>query len=287
LQDASGASYQLVFNTLRDFINNCQDAPNVTVRDRAIVVSNILLDTPTLPLNTNLMTTEKYFLSGEDFLLRDQNGRTDIITEQMVGYARIDLSNGDLKHTAFDSHTIFRQNYGVGNLPAYMDFAVEICLDHDDARLRNNLGLQPFPQAVDGIHIQLIPSYGSQIVQENVVADSNGFVFNCDGQSTLDGSSGIQEGNLYGVECLYANYSVGSYSAHSQLARVALPAQGNNLNLNPATFQVLPANDAALIPVSMPSLKVGTLDDYFPGGPGAIHIYGLNVPYTLYPASNS
>lgn len=283
LQNASGATYQLISNTLRDFIDDCQDAPNLIVRDRALIVSNILLDTPISDLQTNLMMTEKYNLSEEDFILCAAPGTTNVVTEQMVGYDRIDLSNGDIKHSAFDKYAIFRQNYGKHNFPQFVDFAVEICLDHDDARLRNNLGLEPFPSKGNAVHVQLIPSYGSQIVQENVVADQFGFVFNCDGQTALDASSVPQQGDLYGVQSVYASYSDGAYAAHSQLARVQTAAHGNDPNNNSASFEVLSAADVKVITLNPPTLVEGIFAHYFAGGPGAIHIFGLNQPYTMYP----
>ncbi len=282
LENASGATYDLLFNSLRDFINICQDAPNIVVRDRAIIVSTVPLDLLGKEVSVATMTSEKYYLSQEDFLLCNADPSVSVVTEQMVGYPRIDLSNGDIKKSAFDSYAIFRQNYGVNNFPAYVDFAVEVCLDHDDGRLRNNLGLEPFPNPYDGIHYQLIPSYGSLIMRENVVADKVGFVFNCDGQTTLDGTTGPQQGDLYGVQSVYANYSCGSYAAHSQLARVLTPAVGNDPNKDSATFQELSANDLKVFSVASPALPVGTFSDYFAGGVGEIHIFGLDAPYPVF-----
>jgi len=117
LQNASGATYQLISNTLRDFIDDCQDAPNLIVRDRALIVSNILLDTPLSDLQTRLMMTEKYNLSEEDFILCPAPGTTNVVTEQMVGYDHIDLSNGDIKHTPFDKYAIFRNLFLVVEMP--------------------------------------------------------------------------------------------------------------------------------------------------------------------------
>lgn len=282
LENASGATYSLLFNSLRDFINTCQDVPNIVVRDRAIIISTVPLDLLSKDINVTAMTSEKYFLSQEDFLLCNADQTVNVVTEQMVGYKRIDLSNGDIKRTEFDSYAIFRQNYGASNFPAYVDFAVEICLDHDDGRLRNNLGLEPFPNPHDGIHYQLIPSYGSLIMRENVVADKVGFVFNCDGQTTLDNTTGPQQGDIYGVQSVYANYSSGTYAAHSQLARVLTPAAGNDSNRCSATFQELSVDDLQVFPVAQPNLPVGTFSDYFAGGVGEIHIFGLAKPYSVF-----
>lgn len=281
LVNASGATYSLLFNSLRDFINTCQDVPNIVVRDRAIIVSTVPLDLLAKDVSAATMTCEKYFLSQEDFLLCNADQSVNVVTEQMVGYERIDLSNGDIKKAEYDSYAIFRQNYGANNFPIYVDFAVEICLDHDDGRLRNNLGLEPFPNPLDGIHYQIIPSYGSLIMRENVTANKFGFVFNCDGQTTLDDTTGPQQRNLYGVQSIYANYSSGSYAAHSQLARVLTPAVGNDPNKSSATFQELLVDDLQVFTVPQPDMPVGTFSDYFAGGVGEIHIFGLAKPYSV------
>ena len=285
-QVAYGPMQSMIFNQLFDFINNCQYYPALEVRDRALIVSNIPLDTPAGNLNARTMTTEKYYDSGEDFLLYEVNGRRDVVTEQMTAYPYIDLSNGDLKQSAFDKYAIFRQNYGSGGNSHYVDFGLEICLDHYDGRLRRNLGNEPFPKPGDAVHVQLIPSCGMQICGPSVVAGTNGFVFNCDGQYPLDDTAGqAQQGAPDGVQCIYANYvdpDNRNYGGHTQLARVQAPAKGEAPNrgrsLDPS-FQTMEPDDVAIVPVS----AVPKLDEYFAGGPGQVHIYGLHAPYTLYP----
>lgn len=288
-QATSGMS-GIVSNALHNFIAACQADPDVAVRDRALIVSNIPLDVPHLPLNTNNMTTEKYFISGEDFVLYDTSGKKNVVTEQMTAYPHIDLSNGDIKKSAYDPYAIFRQNYGAQNVPSYMDFGVEICLDHDDQRLRINLGDEPFPVVSDAVHVQLIPSCGMAIQAASVVADKNGFVFNCDGQYPLDGTSNqVNAGTIGGVQCVYVNYNPSPtdtynyHSAHTQLARVKTAAIGNDPNKNSASFQTLSVNDIVCVAVAEPTLPVGTIHDYFAGGVGAVHIYGLEHAYELYP----
>lgn len=288
-KSASGMS-QIVSSTLQNFIAACQSDPDVEVRDRALIISNILLDSPQAKLNTNQMTTEKYFISGEDFVLYSTSGKQNIITEQMSAYPHIDLSNGDIKKAPDDPYAIFRQNYGVENEPCFTDFGVEICLDHDDERLRLTLGEEPFPTTGNAVHVQLVPSCGMAIQVASVVADKNGFVFNCDGQYPLDGSNAqVQQGTINGVSCVYVNHNPSPtdaynyHSAHTQLARVENAAQGNNPNKNSASFQTLPASDIVCFNVPVPTLPVGNFRDYFSGGPGAVHIYGLKQPFDLYP----
>lgn len=286
----TGLMNEIVNDALHNLIKECQIHPNVIVRDRAIIISNIPLDSPTKIFNANEMTTEKYYISGEDFVLFSTGDREDIVTEQMAAYEHIDLSNGDIKQNPDDSYAIFRQNYGGENIPKYMDFAVEICLDHDDERLRQNLGKEPFPERNDAIHVQLIPSCGMAIQVNSVVAGKYGFVFNCDGQYPLDQSSDDpQQGSIGGVQCVYANYNPSPtdaynyHSAHTQLARVKTAARGSNPNLSSASFETLEVDDVVIYPVPRPDLTDGDIGDYFAGGNGAIHIYGLKNPYVLFP----
>jgi hypothetical protein len=280
--NAYGPLSDVIFDMLVNFIKNCHAYPCLEVRDRALIVSNIPLDTPTRKLGTNNMTTEKYYDSNEDFLLYEVNGRQDVVTEQMTAYPHIDLSNGDLKESAYDKYAIFRQHYDDGR---YMDFGVEVCLDHSDVRLRRNIDNEPFPKKEDGIHIQLIPSCGMQISQPSVAANANGFVFNCDGQYALDDTHKAQAGVENDVQCIYANYinpSNNNYAGHTQLARVQTPATGGDPNRSGSTnttFQTLDPGAIKIVPVS----AVPNLEQYYAGGPGQVHIYGLNTPYTLYP----
>ncbi len=278
---AYGATYDLLAKTLSSFIVDCQASPNLIVRDRAIIVSTIPLDTVSEALGVRCMSSEKYFISGEDFILCEPKGQKGVITEQMVAYDHIDLSGGDFKRVAFDEFAIFRQNFSGENGACYLDYGVEICLDHDDARLRNNLGFLPPDNPKGSVHVQLIPSYGSAILQSNVVAKKQGFVFNCDGQLRLDGSEGVQQYGGDGAQYTYISYGSTKYGAHSQFARVDTPALGNNPNSNSAQYLSIPDTDILIFDVPRPVLGEGEFEDYYCGGYGAVHIYGLNSPYLV------
>jgi hypothetical protein len=283
---AFGPLNGVVFDMLVNFIKNCHGYPCMEVRNRAMIVSNVALDTPTHSLGADRMTCEKYFVSNEDFILYDTTGRKDVVTEQMTAYPFIDLSHGDLKATAKDKYAIFRQNYGPENFPQYVDFGVEICLDHSDVRLRRNIDHEPWPQPVDALHVQIIPSCGMQIAAPSVAADAMGFVFNCDGQYALDATNGTASAGLQsGVQCVYANYidsTNPAYAGHTQLARVQQPAVGGDPNRsgsNNASFQTLETDGMAVLPVPV----IPELAQCFAGGQGAVHVYGLQLPYSLYP----
>jgi len=285
--DAYGPLKGVIFDMLVNFIKVCHSYPCCEVRNRSIIVSNIPIRPPEHGDGTTVMTTEKYFVSNEDFVLYDPDGKP-VITEQMTAYPSLDLSAGDAKQTAFDEFAIFRQDGLDPNnriKTSVMDYGIEICLDHSDTRLRRNIKNEP--KIIGGVHVQIIPSCGMQINAPNVAADKDGFVFNCDGQYALYALNDEVQGHavMNDVDCLYANYTYtdpqdAKYASHTQLARVDKPADGGDpIKDAHATFQTLPDDDITVIDVNPPS----NLNSYFAGGAGQIHIYGLDKPYTLYP----
>lgn len=282
--DAYGPLKGVIFDMLVNFIKVCHSYPCCEVRNRSIIVSNIPIRPPEHGDGTNVMTTEKYFVSNEDLVLYDPDGKP-VITEQMTGYPPLDLSAGDAKQTAFDEFAIFRQDGLDPNnsiKTSVMDYGIEICLDHSDTRLRQNIKNEPV--IIGGVHVQIIPSCGMQIKAPSVAADENGFVFNCDGQYALNNE--VQgHAVMNDVDCLYANYTStepqgAKYAAHTQLARVDKRATGGDpIKDANATFQALPDDDITVIDVN----PAANSNSYFAGGAGQIHIYGSNKPYTLYP----
>lgn len=281
--NARSVTEQILNETIADLRVN----PAVEVRDRALIFSNIDLQIQGKSETFNKMTSEKYFLSPIDFVLFETNNQ-NVITEEMVGYPHIDLSDGDVKKAPYDPFAIFRQNYGEDNVPAYVDFGLEICLDHDDARLRKTMNREcpsNVSDASDLVHIHLIPSSGSAIVQQCVVAGHNGFVFNVDGWCAYDESSTPQQGDVNGVQSLYASYhsldGCTQYAAHSQLAQVNNPAKGNDPNYNAASFNELNVDNVAVLTVPLPTLECGEFSDYFAGGTGALHVFGIKQAYPL------
>ncbi|MCI5208218.1 MAG: hypothetical protein D3910_05375 [Candidatus Electrothrix sp. ATG2] len=274
-QGAFGPLQGVIFDMLINFIKNCHSYPNCEIRNRAVIVSNIPIRPPEVDTPTNLMTTEKYYVSNEDLLLYDVTGK-QVITEQMTAYPPIDLSGGDAKQYAFDEYAIFRQDNIDPNNPgntSVTDYGVEICLDHSDTRLRRNINNEP--SVIGGIHVQLIPSCGMQISLPSVAVGRNGLVFNCDGEYRLKSGDcpcppdtpDRGQAVINGVDSLYADYccvkeeKAGkndekkkklTYEAHSQLARVMTPAQGGDPNApgsTNATFATLDEANIQVIPV--------------------------------------
>ncbi len=236
---AFGPLKDVIMDMLVNFVKICHSYPLCEVRNRSIVINNLFQagDTST-PYKGPSMTTEKYYESNEDFILynpvnpppKQEEGKDIIMTEQMVGYPVLDLSGGDLKVEAQDPYAVFRIE--INDKYLFMDMGIEICLDHGDTRLRRNLSTFS-TNAVGGVHVQIIPSCGMQIIAENVAADNNGFVFNCDGQYALtSGDMGVFASYTYNPDKIYA--------AHTQLARVDVRAEGDDpaaLGSKNATFK--------------------------------------------------
>ncbi len=278
-QNSFGPLKGVLFDMLINFIKVCHSYPNCEVRNRSIIINNMGINPPQSDDTTTLMTTEKYYVSNEDFLLYDTNKSQRVVTEQMTAYPVIDLSAGDAKQTAFDKYAIFRQGINITNAAA-MDYGVEICLDHSDTRLRRNIDNEPAP--IVAPHVQIIPSCGMQIISSSVAVDVNGFVFNCDGQYALNSEKNGQS-VINGVNSLFANYTSGDYAAHTQLASVSVEASGGDPNDQASTNAQYKALDVTQIQIFDIDNPPSYISDYFAGGSGELHIYGLEQPFTLYP----
>lgn len=272
----------IAFETLAmldDFLQWCHAYPVVEVRNRALIVSNIPLDSPVAELGARTATTEKYFDSAEDFVLWDVTERADVVTEQMTAYPHIDLSGGDMKRTPSDQYAIVRQTRGPN---AHTDIAVEICLDHSDNRIRRNIDHNPWPSPGDGIDLHLIPSCGMSLDLPSIAAKAGGYAFNVDGQYTVgDGETGAGEVNR--VASVYANHTSvanGRYQAHSQLARIDKAAVGGDWRAPSSSNAILSPLPADLVSVFAVA-PIPTHDALYAGGPGELHIFGLTDPLPL------
>lgn len=280
-QRADGPLAAVVFDTMVNFIKNAHAYPQVEVRNRAFVLGPQEFTGSTGALGARELTTEKYFDSNEDFLLWDVTGRP-VITEQMCAYPVLDTSAGDAKAHALDPHAIFALP---GVAAADVDAAligVEICLDHADHRMRKAVDRTPWPNHPRGVDLHLIPSCGMQLHASAVAARAGGWAFNCDGQYVLgDGALGTPgRGRVGDVESTYTDYRPSAhsvYGAHTQLAQIRTPPQGagaRSPGSSDAAFASAPDVDITVIEVP----PTADLDDYFAGGPGAVHIYGAHNP---------
>ncbi|GEM_PF-1999084 len=302
---AFGPMQQAIQVMLVGFIQNCRANPSLTVHCRSVVHSNIGLGLFDDEQIVQTLNTQKTFASYEDFVLYDPSRTAEfmgpaVITEPMVAYPNIDLSNGDLKRAADDNYAIFRQFISP---TGWFNMGVEVCLDHNNYRLRRNIVNNPFhpPKNADptlrlasAIHVHIIPAMGGFIIPPAIAAGADGFVFNCDGQFAIGdpnnaGTPTVATTDTANVNlnCLFVDYNYvdsqqTTYQAHTQFARVATPAHTGDPHDGNATTVELTANDAAdvsVVPVKPPAAV--TLDHYFAGGPGAIHIYGATTPLEI------
>lgn len=278
---ADGPLADVIFDMFVNFVKNAHAYPEVEVRNRALIISATPAAGIAGDFKATALTTEKYFDSNEDFLLWDVTGKP-VITEQMTSYPVIDISAGDFKHSPQDPYAVFRLP---GDVP--ISVAVEVCLDHSDHRIRKGIDRNPWPERDGGIDLHLIPSCGMQLHTPSVGARSGGWVFNCDGQYALGDAAHAgtpQREVVSGVPCAYTDYvdpSSAAYGAHTQLARVEKQAVGSAqhaVGAHDATFEAAPDVTVDILPVVQDS----AFDEYYAGGSGALHIYGLNDPLPLH-----
>lgn len=276
-----------VFDMIDDYLQWGHAHPVLQVRNRALIVSATPLGSPGAAFAAHAATTDKVFDSAEDLVLWDVTGRDDVVTEQMTAHPYVDLSAGDLKRDPFDAHAILRLGTGEG---AATDIAVEICLDHADARLRGAMSRTRWPRGdgfVDeGIDIQIVPSCGAALSLGSIASIAGGFAFNVDGQIAAgDSIMPTGSGPVFGVQSAYGNYidpANPRYRAHTQLAGVVSPAVGDD-GRSPSSSDAQLARFADDLVTVVPVAAPPTLDTFFAGGPGAVHVYGLRAPLALGP----
>ena len=278
---ASDGPISLVIeDMLVNFVKNAHSYPAVEVRNRAMIISNGAESVIDGFDGATALSTEKYFDSNEDFLLWDVTGKP-VITEQMTAYPVLDMSGGDLKKEPTDPYAIFRLL--AANAP--LNVGVEICLDHSDRRLRTTSLRSPWPRDEEGVGMHLVPSCGMQLHAPSVAAQAGGWAFNCDGQYALNGS-------LDGVDSIFSDYldaRCSAYGAHTQLARVSSPAVGAIVTApgsRNAAFEPLPDVPIATLPLphevpSLEGVETVSADEFFAGGSGEVHIYGMDTPLPL------
>ena len=276
-----------VFDMIDDYLQWGHAHPVVQVRNRALIVSATPLGSAGASFAAHTATTDKVFDSAEDLVLWDVTGRDDVVTEQMTAHPYVDLSAGDLKRDPLDAHAILRLGASDG---IATDIAVEICLDHDDARLRGAMSRTRWPRddgrADEGIDIQIVPSCGTTLALGSIASAAGGFAFNVDGQVAAgDSILPTGSGSVFGVRSAFGNYidpANPRYRAHTQLAGVVTAAVGDD-GRSPSSTDAQLARFADDIVTVVPVVAPPTLDTFFAGGPGAVHIYGLRAPLPLGP----
>ena len=181
------------------------------------------------------LTVQKQFKSCVDFVLNyhhdsaKQQNNKDCYLQTFVKYPPIAQTGSEDKQHDLDQYCIFAwKNLKIG---------VEICLDHIRGRLsklENNLDLQ------------IIPSCGAEVTPGFIAARAGGYVFNCDGDYTLEDAQNGAD-------------------AHTQLYRVEKggdPASGMPAQLG---SRIAPAQ---ILPVEFTGIE-----RIFPKGAGELHVY--------------
>jgi len=231
-----------VFDILTQSTDFAQSHPLATIRNRCYLYKQ---NWPEWPEGAVI---EKKFVSHEDFVIEYY---TNAYSEMSVAYPYVDESKGELKKDANDEKSIFQVD-GIM-------VALEICLDHRRARLRQVR--KEDAESNVPVDMHLIVSCGMQIQQPSVVAREGGLVFNCDGQYAARG-----EDDLPGEKAsIWTGTQDGK--AHSQMTVVA-----KETNKNQDATCEMPKNVAVkTAPFQTPTdLNLSQLEAY---GGGELHLY--------------
>ena len=232
-----------VFGLLETTTKFAQSHSLATVRNRCYLYKQ---NWPEWPQG---VVIEKKYVSHEDFVIDYYAG--NVYSEMNVAYPFVDESKGELKKDASDEKSIFQVN-GIM-------VALEICLDHRRARLRQVR--KDNAESNVPIDLHLIVSCGMQIQQPSVVAKSGGLVFNCDGQYAARGENDAPDAK--------ASVWTGTHDgkAHSQMTIVSKEASKNQ-----DAICEMPENVSVKTALFVPpkDLNLSQLEAY---GGGEIHMY--------------
>ena len=232
-----------VFDLLAKTTDFAQSHPLVTVRNRCYLYKQ---NWPEWPKG---VVIEKKYVSHEDFVINYY--AANVYSEMSVAYPYVDETTGELKKDTHDEKSIFQVN-GI-------TVALEICLDHRRARLRQVR--KEDAESNVPVDMHLIVSCGMQIQQPSVVAKAGGVVFNCDGQFASCGANDLPDAKA----SIWTGTQDGK--AHSQMTVVAKEADKDQdatcempKNVSVKTAPFAPPND----------LNLRQLEAY---GGGELHLY--------------
>lgn len=210
---------------LRQTLSFCDLNPPLRVVNKSSVLLN----------GNRHLTVQKQFKSKVDFVfnyyLSSDCTRTNHGSYLLpfVKYPEISPVPGELKQNDSDP-------YGVFNWKE-MKIGIEVCLDHVRRRMS---------KSVCDLDLQIIPSCGVEVENGSVAARTGGYVFNCDGDYTLE------------------NAENGTFS-HTQLFRVESEGDKSK-NKAPQLSQLIKASDV----IKLDFDGVGSI---FAQGAGELHVY--------------
>jgi len=196
---SSGAS-EVSFNApdnayidlLMKTLNYCDTQADVEVTNRCLIMtgsanplgeesSDLVIKQP-----YGAYVVQKQFKSKEDFILnnKDNNKLTNApkYIQTIVKYPDVGNANGDKKKYDEDGLALFE--YGG------VKIGVDICLDHSRQRLVKHLYNNPN----DRTDIQIITACGMSVRPNAVISRKGGYVFNCDGEYTLNDKTAGYDG---------------------------------------------------------------------------------------------
>lgn len=236
-----------VFDMLTKTTDFAQSHKLATVRNRCFLYKQNWNEWP------HGVVVEKKYVSHEDFVINYY--ASDAYSEMSVAYPYVDESTGELKKETNDDKSIFQVN-GIM-------VALEICLDHRKARLRQVR--KDDAESNVPVDMHLIVSCGMQIQQPSVVAKPGGLVFNVDGQYATRGANDAPDAKT----SIWTGTQDGK--AHSQMTIVAKEADGET----DAKCEMPTNITVKVAPFDAPKdLNLSQLEAY---GGGEIHLYSKHV----------
>ncbi|NER29738.1 MAG: hypothetical protein F6J89_19500 [Symploca sp. SIO1C4] len=145
-----------------------------------------------------------------------------------------------------------------------LTFGLEICVDHYIERLKRLKKSNKLPP----IDIQLIPSCGMSILQDAIVAQKKGYVFNCDGQSVGSIESKFTPRNEPLSDTKTVGGDIPSRESHSNLIQITndAPSALTYKPIAPVSGHVVKS------PESWTKQPI-KIEDLYAEGAGDLHIY--------------
>ncbi|NEP86278.1 MAG: hypothetical protein F6K18_05265 [Okeania sp. SIO2C2] len=197
----------------------------------------------------------KELKSGIDFIQANNITGKGLVLERVIYPLTVNQERNELSDSYFAGTSIFDMK-GIR-------FGLELCLDHDQKRLKKSREYQKGTS--DGIvDIQLIPSCGMSIDLDAIVVRNGGYVFNCDGLTSLNKKTTENTGRE-----IHFNDGSKAYDSHSALLIKT------NSNFNSLKDDKVTKHDIT---------GVNVVSQIYAQGAGQLHIY---TPQALPTASST
>lgn len=169
-QDSILKKFPEFAQVLRCTLEYCDSKANIVVDNSCFIVTGN-------NSSRRIIRCQKKYKSKEDFVLNStfgKEGRDTGYLQSITKYENIAEKGNEEKGNDSDEYAVF--DYGG------IRFGIDICLDHSRKRLLKHLS-----STENYVDVQIIPSCGMEIKDDAVIARTEGYVFNCDGEYVLDG----------------------------------------------------------------------------------------------------